>query len=249
MDDPGTWGVLLLAAFFGGGLNAVAGGGSFFTLPALVYAGYPALVANASGTLALLPGYMASTWGFREDLRAPRGVGMGALLLASLAGGGLGALLLLWTSEEAFRALVPWLLLAATALFAAGPWLLRHIRRQGEASGAAQLLSLFAICVYGGYFNGGVGIVLLAGLSLLGHQDLNRMNGLKNLLSTVLTAIAVSFYALGGVIAWGPALGMMLAAVAGGYVFARLARRLPALAVRTVVVLTGVVMTLLFFFG
>ena len=247
-ESAGVWGLLLCAAFLGGALNAIAGGGSFFTFPALVYAGVPPVAANASGTLALLPGYAASTWGFREDLRAPTTLPMPALLAVGLAGGALGAALLLITPDATFRLVVPWLLLAATVLFAAGPWLLRRLRRgDGEAGRLAQALTIFAVCGYGGYFNGGVGILLLAALGLLGHTRINAMNGLKNLLSTVLTLIACGLYVAGGVIVWKQALAMMLAALAGGYLAARLARRLPAVAVRAVVIVTGAVMTVLFF--
>lgn len=248
MSDPlFTWCLLLGAAFLGGGLNAIAGGGSFFTFPALVYVGVPAVAANASGTLALLPGYIASTWGFREDLRASRSLSLRVLIVMSMLGGAIGASLLLITPDATFRAIVPWLLLVATLLFAAGPALLRQLNREGEAGRAAQAVSVFAVSIYGGYFNGGLGIVLLAAFCLLGHHNLNAMNGLKNLASTVLTTIAVCFYAYGGAIVWQQALVMMVAAVIGGYVAARIARRLPPTIVRGVVVVTGAVMTVLFF--
>jgi uncharacterized membrane protein YfcA len=247
-DSLFTWGLLIGAAFLGGGLNAIAGGGSFFTFPALVYAGVPAVAANASGTLALLPGYIASTWGFREDLRAPKALPMSMTLGVSLIGGALGAGLLLVTPDDVFRAVVPWLLLAATVLFAIGPRLMSVLNRgDREAGGVAHAASLLAVSFYGGYFNGGLGIVLLAIFSLLGHRDLNMMQGLKNLISAVLTMIAVTLYAIGGAIVWKEALVMMAAAILGGYVMARVARRLPSIAVRTVVIATGVVMTLLFF--
>lgn len=230
----------------GGGLNAVAGGGSFFTFPALVYAGVPAVAANASGTLALLPGYIASTWGFREDLQSPRTLSIRAIIASSMTGGAFGASLLLITPDATFRTIVPWLLLAATLMFAAGPALLRALNREGEAAGFTQTVSLFAVSIYGGYFNGGLGIVLLAAFGLLGHRNLNAMNGLKNLASTVLTSIAVCLYAYGGAIVWVQATAMMAAAILGGYVVARIARRLPVVIVRGVVIATGAVMTVLF---
>lgn len=245
-----TWAILLVAAFLGGGLNAIAGGGSFFTFPALVYAGVPAVAANASGTLALLPGYFASTWGYREDLRPPATLSMGTLVAISLGGGAVGAGLLLTTPDDVFRAIVPWLLLIATLLFAFGPWLLRRFKRdstENEANALVQGFTLAVVSLYGGYFNGGLGIVLLAAFSLLGHRDINSMQGLKNLVSSVLTAIAVSVYAFGGAILWREALVMMLAATVGGYVMARVGRRLPSSFVRAVVIITGAVMTVLFF--
>lgn len=245
-----TWLILLVAAFLGGGLNAIAGGGSFFTFPALVYAGVPAVAANASGTLALLPGYFASTWGYREDLKPPATLTMGAVIAISLGGGAIGAALLLTTPDEMFRAIVPWLLLFATLLFAFGPWLLRMFSgnaREGEAGAWLQGCTLAVVSIYGGYFNGGLGIVLLAAFSLLGHSSINSMQGLKNLVSSVLTAIAVSVYAFGGAILWKEALVMMLAASVGGYFMARVGRKLPPAFVRAVVIVTGSAMTVLFF--
>lgn len=248
VDSGLTSALLLGAAFMGGALNAVAGGGSFFTFPALVYAGVPPVAANASGTLALLPGYFASTWGFREDLRAPAGLSMYALLATSLCGGAIGAALLVLTPDTLFDAVVPWLLLVATLLFAAGPKLLTALKREGqEAAPLAQATSLLLVSVYGGYFNGGLGIILLAALALLGHRNLNTMNGLKNLMSAALTVVAVVVYALGDAIVWAEALAMMIAATIGGYVAARVARTLPPSVVRWVVIVTGVVMTALFF--
>ncbi|KAA3629199.1 MAG: sulfite exporter TauE/SafE family protein [Proteobacteria bacterium] len=248
MSDPlFVWCLLLGASFLGGGLNAVAGGGSFFTFPALVYAGVPAVAANATGTLALLPGYIASTWGFREDLQARKSLSLRTLIVSSMSGGAIGAMLLLVTPDATFRAIVPWLLLVATLLFAIGPRLLRMMDREDEANAITQTLSLFAVSIYGGYFNGGLGIVLLAAFSLLGHQNLNAMNGLKNLASAVLTTIAVCLYAYGGAIVWLEATVMMISAIIGGYVAARIARRLPVVVVRTVVIATGTVMTVVFF--
>lgn len=119
--------LLLTAAFVAGALNAVAGGGSFLTLPALVFTGMPPVVANATGTVALLPGYLAGAWGFREDTAPPPGLSMRLLVALSLAGGAAGAALLLVTPEATFRRVVPWLLLAATALFAFGPWLRQRL--------------------------------------------------------------------------------------------------------------------------
>lgn len=241
--------LLLAAAFLAGALNAVAGGGSFLTLPALIFAGVPPVAANATGTFALLPGYLASAWGFREDVRAPQGLSMGGLVAISLVGGAGGAVLLLLTPNDTFRAIVPWLLLLATALFAFAPRLLQSVRHTGEAGMFTSLFGLLLVSAYGGYFNGGLGIMLLALFGLLGQSDLNAMNGLKNVVSAVLTAIAVALYAWGGAIVWTEALTMMFAATAGGYAGARLARQLPAIWVRRGIIITGLVMTALFFLG
>ncbi len=246
MPDPATILLLLVAAFVAGGLNAVAGGGSFLTLPALIAAGVPPVAANATGTVALLPGYVSGAWGFRHDLAPVEGTGLVALSAVSLAGGLAGALLLLATPNDLFRAIVPWLLLAATALFAFGPWLASALRRTGAHGRRPMLAGLFVVSVYGGYFNGGLGILLLAHLALFGLTNLNAMNGLKNVLSAVLTAIAVAAYALGGAVHWTEAGIMTLAAIAGGYAGARLARRIPAPVLRAAIVLTGLTMAVLF---
>lgn len=243
--------VIATAAFFGGALNAVAGGGSFLTLPALVFIGVPPVTANATGTMALLPGYVASAWGFRDLLRAPPG-GLPLWGVAALSGlgGAAGAGLLLLTTDAAFSAIVPWLLLAATLLFAFGPRLLGALERAGRSVAVGPGLSaavILGVSVYGGYFNGGLGIVLLAALRLLGEENINVANGLKNVLSAVLTVIAVLLYAGGGVVAWAEVLPMAVAAILGGYVGARASRAVPPHWVRGVVVVTGAVMTAIFF--
>jgi uncharacterized protein len=239
--------LLLTAAFLAGAMNAVAGGGSFLTLPALIYAGVPPVAANATGTVALLPGYASGLYGYRQDLTPVGDVSLPLLSLVSLAGGLAGAGLLLVTPDAVFRGIVPWLLLAATGLFAFGGALAVRLRAVGLHGRGALLGTLFVVSVYGGYFNGGLGILLLAQLSLFGMTNLNAMNGLKNLFSTVLTAIAVAAYALGGAVDWPKAALMVLAAVAGGYVGARLGRRIPQPILRGSIIAVGLGMSALFF--
>ena len=242
--------ILLAAAFVAGALNAVAGGGSFLTLPALVFTGVPPVVANATGTVALLPGYAAGAWGFKDDMQAPPGLSMKAVVVLALIGGAAGAALLLVTPDATFRKIVPWLLLAATAMFAFGPQL-RAWASKGNTnaapSAAKAALGMLAVSIYGGYFNGGLGILLLALLGLLGQTNLNAMNGTKNLVSALLTAIAVAIYAAGGVVQWPQALIMMVAATLGGYLGARVARKIPPHWLRGGIVVTGLVMAGLFF--
>lgn len=249
LNDPSNLILLLGAAFVAGALNAVAGGGSFLTLPALVFTGMPPVVANATGTVALLPGYASGAWGFREDLQAPPGLSLRTLTVLSLVGGAIGAALLLVTDDRTFSRVVPWLLLVATLLFAGGPMLLRKVNSSptDQASAAKSAAGLLAVSIYGGYFNGGLGILLLALFGLLGQTNLNAMNGIKNVASALLTAIAVAIYAWGGVVAWPQALVMMIAATAGGYFGARIARRIPAQVLRVGIVATGLIMTSLFF--
>ncbi len=241
--------LLLAAAFVAGALNAVAGGGSFLTLPALVFTGVPPVVANATGTVALLPGYMAGAWGFRQDMAAPPGLSLRAVVVLALLGGSLGAALLLVTPDATFKKIIPWLLLAATALFAFGPQLRRWAGAGQHGSSAFKAgLGMLLVAGYGGYFNGGLGILLLALFGLLGQTQLNAMNGMKNLVSALLTAIAVAIYAAGGIVQWPQALLMMLAATLGGYAGARVARQLPAGALRWGIVTTGLVMAAMFFY-
>ncbi len=246
-----AWTLTLLlasAGFAAGALNAIAGGGSFLTLPALLVAGLPPIVANATSALAVSPGYLGSTLGFRNELaQLPRRRLLRETLL-SAAGGVLGALLLLLTPSEVFRGLIPWLLLFATALFLLGPWLAQRLVRAGaQGEPGWRNPGLLAVATYGGYFNGGLGILLMALYSASGEKNLHTANALKNLNSLVLSLVSVLTFVLAGVIAWGPALLMMAAATAGGYVGARHARRLSMRSVRAVVVCTGLVMSALFF--
>ncbi|MBP2314602.1 sulfite exporter TauE/SafE family protein [Azospirillum soli] len=247
-DLLATSALLLSAAFFAGAMNAVAGGGSFLTLPALIYAGVPPVAANATGTVALLPGYASGMYGYRHDLEPFGGVGLIPLSLVSLVGGLVGAGLLLVTPDEIFRDIVPWLLLVATALFAFGGSISAKLRNVGLHGTGALLATLFVVSVYGGYFNGGLGILLLAQFSLFGMTNLNAMNGLKNLFSTVLTAIAVVTYAVGGAVDWRYAALMTVAAVVGGYAGARVGRKIPPRILRTAIIAVGLVMSALFFF-
>jgi uncharacterized membrane protein YfcA len=233
------------AAFAAGVLNAIAGGGSFLTFPALVFAGVPPLAANATSAMAVSPGYLGSTWGFREELKAlPKSLLRQEVSIAAL-GGLIGAGLLLVTPAKVFSGLVPWLLLVATALFAAGPWLAKGNSGQGQP--AWRLPGLMLVAVYGGYFNGGLGILLMALYTLTGESRLNTVNALKNLNSFVLSLLSVLAFVLAGAIVWPQAIWMMVLATAGGWVGARLAKRLPVRWVRWLVIATGLVMSAVFF--
>jgi len=204
-----------LAAFAAGVLNAIAGGGSFLTFPALVFAGVPPVAANATSAIAVSPGYLGSTLGFRPELRSLpatllwRETGIAAL------GGLLGAGLLLVTPAKVFAGIVPWLLLLATVLFALGP---RIARLSGGAGHPRwRLPGLLGVSIYGGYFNGGLGILLMALYTLSGESRLNTVNALKNLNSFVLSLLSVVAFAAAGAIVWPQAVWMMLWATAGGW--------------------------------
>jgi uncharacterized protein len=250
MDHSITFPLLAAAAFAAGVLNAVAGGGSFLTFPALVWAGVPPIMANATSALAVSPGYLGSTLGFRPELRALPVRRLWREMAISAVGGVAGAGLLLVTPAHLFAGIVPWLLLFATALFAAGPWIARRAAgaRQG-APGTARWRepALLAVAVYGGYFNGGLGILLMALYTVAGETRIHTVNALKNLNSLVLSWLSVAAFVVAGAIAWREGLLMMVAATAGGFFGARWSKRLPAQAVRTGVIATGLVMSALFF--
>ena len=253
--SPGA--ALLAAAALGAGmLNAVAGGGSFLTFPALVFSGVPPIMANATSALAVSPGYLGSTLGFKAELRALPLRRLQRELLISAGGGVVGALLLLVTPARLFTGLVPWLLLFATALFAAGPALARWLQARSGQTGAGPAAvdrpgwrdaALLLVAIYGGYFNGGLGILLMALYTVAGETRLSTVNALKNLNSLVLSWLSVLAFMLAGVIAWPQGLLMMLGATLGGYVGARVSRRLPAPVLRAGVVLIGLGMSLAFF--
>lgn len=238
--------VLSTAAFLAGVLNAIAGGGSFLTFPALVFTGIPPIAANATSAVAVFPGYASSALGFLGELRAFERRVLIRLVLLSVLGGVSGSLLLLVTPASVFNWVVPWLLLFATILFLLGGRINSWIEARGKG-GSNGWLTTLVVAIYGGYFNGGLGIVLLALFSAQGMRDLNLMNGLKNALSFVLSAASVATFALAGVVHWKQAVIMMVAATIGGYIGARLARRMPTVMVKAIVVSVGLVMTAVFF--
>jgi uncharacterized membrane protein YfcA len=239
--------LIATAAFFAGVLNAMAGGGSFLTFPALMYIGIPPISANATSALAVFPGYLSSTLGYLQEIRAFDRKQLIKLVTLACIGGLVGAMLLLTTPSAVFRGLVPWLLLFATLLFAMGERISHWLDRAPEQQGKSSSLAVLAVSVYGGYFNGGLGIILLALFSSMGFRDLNLMNGLKNGLSFLLSAVSVTVFAIAGVVHWPEAIVMMVTATIGGYAGARLARRLPARWVKNLVVLVGALMTVAFF--
>lgn len=221
--------ILLIAAGAAAGvLNAVAGGGTFISLPVLIYLGVPPVSANATATFSALPGYVTGAWGFRHDLKAEGPLGLRGIAAVAVTGSIIGALLLIITPGEAFINIIPWLLLLATVLFATGPYLLSAIRRRGGGS-AGPVLSgaiILAVSIYGGYFNGGLGIMLLAAFGLIGYVNLHGMNGLKNILSALLSLVSSVTFVLADLIAWEQAVVLALSAAVGGYVGASLSRRI-----------------------
>ncbi len=242
--------LICIAGFAAGALNAVAGGGTFLTFPVSVYLGIPTVTANATATLTALPGYVASAWAFRDDLRAQGSLGLASIFALAVAGGLIGAALLASTSDQIFSGIVPWLLLIATALFAAGPHLTAALRKRGiaQAGPSLSVIALLLVSIYGGYFNGGLGIMLLAVFGLLGYCDLHTMNGLKNVMSAILSLASAIAFIAAGLIAWEAAIPMAISATIGGFFGARMSRKVSNdTLLRLFVVLVGVVMTVVFF--
>jgi hypothetical protein len=237
--------LLLGAAFAGGAINSVAGGGSFLTFPALLFAGIPAIPANATNNTAMWLGVVASARGYREEIRTYRSVIVPAMLI-SLVGSLGGAVLLLHTPPKIFERMIPWLLLFATAVFALSPLLTRkHANR--DVHSPWQLAAQFAVSIYGGYFGAGMGILMLAILSFSGLPTMNAMNGVKNLLSIVINGVAVIPFLIAGVINWPVALYMAVFAMIGGYAGARFFRRIPSKITRLIVLAIGTGMSAYFF--
>ena len=232
---------LAAAAFAAGGINAAAGGGSLVSFPALLAAGYPAKTANVTNTVALWPGYLGGSLGYRE-LLLPQRQTVIALSVSSMLGALAGSAILLSTPEPAFEAVVPFLILFAALVLALQTRVAAFIasrRAGGETSTripTALHACVFALAVYGAYFGAGLGIMTLAVLGVLLPDDLQRSNALKGVLSLVINAVAVVYFAAFGPVEWLPAAVMALAALAGGYLGAHLARGLSARVLRAGVV-------------
>lgn len=246
----GQGALLFLAAVLGGGLNAVAGGGTFFTFPALLWAGAGPIQANATSTVALWPGALASALGYRKEARLETDRLLW-LLLPSALGGAAGALLLVRTPPALFMQLLPFLLLLATLVFSFGERMgaraVRFTARFAPAlgrwlGGGAQL----AIAVYGGYFGGGMGLMMLAVFALIGMREIHRMNALKSLLAAVINGVAVGTFAASGPVDWPKAALMVLGAALGGYGGASLARRADPRWIRRLVIGCGAALTVYF---
>jgi uncharacterized membrane protein YfcA len=236
--------VLLLGVGFVGGIwNAIAGGATLFTFPALMYVGLPPMVANATNYLGLLPSNAAALFAYKNELRQ---IGRRLLPLMFLSGLGamVGSLLLVNSDPKTFMSLVPFLILLAVLLFAFGEQLRHHLLRIAGASRASVFASvfLFVSSIYGGYFGAGLGIILLAIAQIIGYSDFHQANSIKNLLATSFTLISITIFGFGGLIDWSAAFTMMLSSSVGGYFGGRLAKRVNQTILRKAVVLFGLVL-------
>ena len=235
--------IVCAAAFLAGNLNALAGGGSFITLPALIFLGISPINANTTSAASLLPGYFGSVIGFKNlyrDLDRKHIITLASIASASSV---LGALLLINTEDEVFISLLPWLILLATLLFIFNPK-----RSNKEKSGnLTQFLGVSLVSVYGGYFNGGLGIATLAALSLGREMTIKHLSAIKSLLSFLLTSVSVCIFFISGYIEWSYVFYMMIFSAIGGFCGAKLTQALPEIAVRRFIIFTGFLVTILLF--
>ncbi len=225
-------------------MNSVAGGGSFLSFPALLFAGVPAISANATNNAAMWVGTIGSARGYREEVAAHRGMLLPAIA-ASVAGSLIGAVSLLLTPAALFERLIPWLLLFATCVFALGPALTRRSGRPRHAPW--QIAVQFFVAIYGGYFGAGMGILMLAVLAFSGLPSFNAQNAVKNVLAVAINGVALVPFVIARIVDWRLALPMAALALAGGYFGARLFRRVPQPISRAVVIAIGTAMTIAFF--
>lgn len=248
-------GLLLFgSAVVAGMINSVAGGGTLVSFPTLVWTGVSPVVANATNTLAMVPGALAGAWGYRREVAASPKRYL-YLLIPNFIGGVIGAALLTMTPEKVFAALVPFLILFATILFMIqGPvqrrlgftpkseHALHHEPTRNWLIGVS--IYQFLVSVYGGYFGAGIGILMLAGLGIIGLSNIHQMNGLKNLFASMTNAVAATYFIAAGLIDWKSAGLMCAGAMIGGYGAAGLARRLGQKFVRRAVIVIGLAMTI-----
>lgn len=239
--------LLVVAGFCGGIVTALAGGSGLITFPALVATGLPPLVANATNNVALTFSNLAAAFADRSSWpRLDRRIAL--VFVAAALGAAIGVWLLLRTSARAFEALVPALVILATAIFAAGPrlrlWAMRRGARGGLASFTAPVIGLLS--VYGGYFGSGLGVMLLAWFAVAETEDFRRANALKNLCAAAMNVLAFALLAATPLVSWPEALTLLAASVSGGYAGGRLATRIPPHVVRRLVILVGTTLSLVF---
>jgi uncharacterized protein len=242
--------LLVLAGFAAGTVNAVAGGGSFFTFAALVFGGLPSLDANATSAVALTPSNVAIVVGYRAELRKYFREMLPFLVLGAI-GAAVGAWLLIAIGDEGFRPTVPWLLLVATVLFALSTRINRLIAPFAASSTVAArfaaLLLMAIVSVYGGFFGAGMGIMMLAALAIIESGDFHKSNAIKNVVAFLVQIVSAGLLIAGGLIHWPHAFITMAASVAGGYLGVGIARRVPENIIRAVVVTVGAALTVVFF--
>ncbi len=234
--------MLFAAGFFSSVANAIAGGGTFITFGAMTLAGVPPIVANATSSVTQFPGYLTSALAYKREILENRKEAV-LLGLLSLIGSLGGALVLLSLSGSSFRSLVPWLLLAATLVFGAGPYLRPETSGEGHPITIPGMIAQFLTSIYGGFFGAGMGIMMLAVLGLAKGGDYHRLNALKTFIAAIIAAVAIVVFIVGGVVAWFEAAIMIPAGALGGYAGVWAARRVPQAVIRAIVVTFGLFLT------
>ena len=238
---------LVLAGLLAGTMNAVAGGGSFVSFPVMVLLGLPPIAANATSTVSLFFAMIASTFAYRDGLSGMAGISLKLLLPISLAGGMIGAVLLLVTPGAAFDLVIPWLLLLATLTFVGGRHLGDWLRRYVRIGRRTFLIIQLVLSIYGGYFGGAIGLMMMAVWTLIDSAELKAMAPARTLLVSATNGSAVLCFAVAGAVWWPEMLAMTVSAIAGGYYGARFARHLPPAVLRWFVVLLSATVTVAFF--
>ena len=243
----GSYVLLIIAALLGGLVNSVAGGGMFIVFPALVFTGVPSVVANASSTLAVLPGVLASAWAYRTDFQGSEDFPFRTMVVVSVVGGILGALLLLFTPQRTFDFVIPWLLLLATLLFIFGLRIAPALQRVIHIGPVTVVVIQFFISVYGGYFGGAIGIMMLATWTVFGMTNIHTMNANRTLLGAAANIIATALFIFAHKIAWPQTLVMLTGTIVGGYVGAHWARKTNPRVLRSCISVISVAITIAFF--
>ena len=244
---------LFFAALVAGLLNSVAGGGSFVSFPALLFTGMPAIPANATNTMAVWPGTVASTLAYRNAFNLQARKLLPPLVGIGIIGGVVGAKVLLVTPQATFLRLIPWLMLMATLLFMAGPRITAWVKARSAQKKSSLVLTVagfflaLLISIYIGYFGAGVGILVLSLLALMGMDDIHAMNGVKVFLVSIVNGVAILTFVLARVIVWPQACLMIVASLIGGYAGAYFAQKMNPAHVRWLVVVVGFGMSAYFF--
>ena len=254
MDSILIYVALCVSAFLAGAINSIAGGGTLLTFPALLAVVSP-VVANATSTIALVPGSLAGAWGYRQDVQHPPRL-LWWLFAPSLVGGLIGTVLVTRTDEHYFEMAVPWLILLASALFSLQPLVAKMTKNQAVTSAAdhtqRQLILLscsqFLVGIYGGYFGAGVGILMLSALAFMGLRNVHEMNALKTILAVLMNGVAAVWFTMEGKVNWSYALPMAVSSIAGGYLGARLSLRFSSASVRKFVIAVGFTLSAFYFY-
>lgn len=247
MPDPAALALAFAAGMLGGTMNALAGGGTFATMPALIAIGLPGPIANATSNVALQPGAIASAWTYRAGLQPIGGVGWRTLAAITFMSGIVGSLLLVVTPSRVFDVVVPWLLLVATIAIAFGRRAAEALQRHAAPGPRALVAAQALLGVYGGYFGGGVGLMLTAAWGLLAGEPPHRLMAPRTLMLAMANAAATIVFVGFGMVGWAACVPMLAGALVGGWAGALVGRRLPPGLVRGWTLLVTTATTIVFF--